>query len=138
MIYTVEDILRLMRGFLPKGCTQQNYKLEEPLRSELLSCEQMNQHSKTLARSHIVHKKNLPNQLLIRLDDNEKVLLEVRNLLTKSIKENSIITSAGEWLLDNFYLIEEQIRTSKKHLPKKYSEGLPQLASGPSAGLPLV
>src|SRR5581483_5381165 len=43
-----------------------------------------------------------------------------------------------EWLLDNFYLIEEQIRTAKKHLPKGYSRELPRLARGPSAGLPRV
>ena len=48
------------------------------------------------------------------------------------------ITPAGEWLLDNFYLIEEQIRTAKRHLPQGYSRELPRLAHGPSAGLPRV
>ena len=48
------------------------------------------------------------------------------------------ITPAGEWLLDNFYLIEEQIATAKRHLPRGYSRELPRLASGPSAGLPRV
>jgi hypothetical protein len=45
---------------------------------------------------------------------------------------------AGEWLLDNFYFIEEQIRTAKRHLPKGYSRDLPRLLNGPSAGLPRV
>ncbi|HSW52034.1 MAG TPA: hypothetical protein VLG93_02285, partial [Sulfuricaulis sp.] len=44
----------------------------------------------------------------------------------------------GEWLLDNFYLVEEQIRTARRHLPKGYSRELPRLAHGPSAGLPRV
>ncbi len=48
------------------------------------------------------------------------------------------IAPAGEWLLDNFYLIEEQIRTAKRHLPKGYSRELPRLLNGPSAGLPRV
>jgi cyclic beta-1,2-glucan synthetase len=43
-----------------------------------------------------------------------------------------------EWLLDNFYLIEEQISTAKRHLPKGYSRELPRLARGPSAGCPRV
>ena len=47
-------------------------------------------------------------------------------------------TPAGEWLLDNFYLIEEEIRTAKRHLPPGYSRELPRLRSGPSAGLPRV
>jgi cyclic beta-1,2-glucan synthetase len=41
-------------------------------------------------------------------------------------------------LLDNFYLIEEQIRTAKRHLPQGYSRELPRLLNGPSAGLPRV
>ena len=51
---------------------------------------------------------------------------------------NRRITPAAEWLLDNFYLIEEQIRTARRHLPKGYSRELPRLANGPSAGLPRV
>jgi len=35
-------------------------------------------------------------------------------------------------------MIEEQIMTAKKHLPKLYSEGLPQLLNKESAGLPRV
>ena len=54
------------------------------------------------------------------------------------MKGNRRITPAGEWLLDNFYLIEEQIRTAKRHLPKGYSKGLPRLKKGPSARLPRV
>ncbi len=38
----------------------------------------------------------------------------------------------------HFYLIEEQIRTAKRHLPKPYSRELPRLAAGPSAGFPRV
>jgi len=46
------------------------------------------------------------------------------------------VSPAGEWLLDNFHLVEEQIRTAKRHLPKGYSRELPRLASGHGAGLP--
>src|SRR5512135_3571687 len=52
--------------------------------------------------------------------------------------ESRRITPAGEWLLDNFHLIEEQIRTAERRLPKGYSRELPRLAHGPSAGLPRV
>ena len=60
------------------------------------------------------------------------------NLLTAAVTAKRRITPAGEWLLDNFYLIEEQIRTAKRHLPKGYSRELPRLAHGPSAGRPRV
>jgi cellobiose phosphorylase len=109
---------------------------ETPLRSELLSSSQMEQHGKTLAGAHTLSADHTPEQLLTRLGDNEDVLNEVRDLLTEAVKGNLRIAPAGEWLLDNFYLIEEQIRTAKKHLPKGYSRGLPRLKKGPSAGLP--
>jgi cellobiose phosphorylase len=109
-----------------------------PLRAELFSANQMEQHGKTLAGSHRLSSQRARDQLLARLAENEDVLLEAYKLLTAAGKANRRISPAGEWLLDNFYLIEEQIRTAKRHLPKGYSRELPRLAHGPSAGLPRV
>ncbi|MGD0598686.1 MAG: glucoamylase family protein [Terriglobales bacterium] len=109
-----------------------------PLRAELFSADQMQQHGKTLAGSHKVSPGGAPERLLARLAENEGVLVGVRGLLTAAVKTNRRITPAGEWLLDNFYLIEEQIRMSEKHLPRTYSRELPRLLNGPSAGLPRV
>ena len=109
-----------------------------PLRAELFSAEQMEQHGKTLAGSHRLSPQRGPDQLLARLAENEVVLLQACKLLTAAVKANRPISPAGEWLIDNFYLIEEQIRTARRHLPKGYSRELPRLAHGPSAGLPRV
>ena len=111
---------------------------EPPLRSELFSAEQMHQHGKTLAGLHAVSAEHKPDPLLARLAENEAVLLDVRNLVAEAVKGSRRITPAGEWLLDNFYLIEEQIRLARRHLPKGYSRELPRLGNGPSAGLPRV
>ncbi|MGA2402639.1 MAG: hypothetical protein ABSG91_13200, partial [Syntrophobacteraceae bacterium] len=111
---------------------------ESPLRSELLSAVQMEHHGKALAGSHKLSPGRPRDRLLRRLAENDAVLLGVRNLLTEAVKADRRITPAGEWLLDNFYLIEEQIRTAKLHLPKGYSRELPRLLNGPSAGLPRV
>jgi hypothetical protein len=118
----------------------QKYRVEEPpLRSELFSADQMEQHGKILARSHSISSAPIQDQhLLKRLAENETFLFEVHNLLTETVKLKRTITPAGEWLLDNFYLIEEQIRIGKKHFPKGYSRLLPRLLSGPSMGLPRV
>jgi cyclic beta-1,2-glucan synthetase len=109
-----------------------------PLRSELYSTEQMRQHGEALAASHKLVSGRGPDRLLVRLAENREVLLEVRSLLTKAVQAKRRITPAGEWLLDNFYLIEEQMLTAAKHLPKAYSRALPRLGSGPSEGLPRV
>ena len=111
---------------------------EPPLRSELFSAEQMEQHGKLLAASHMVALGRGPDRLLARLAANESALVGVCKVLTLAVAAKRRITPAGEWLLDNFYLIEEQIRTAKRHLPKGYSRELPRLAQGPSAGQPRV
>jgi cyclic beta-1,2-glucan synthetase len=133
-----EFISQLRISFLGDDLMHKYDDEQAPIRSELFSLEQLESYARTLAGSHQLTSEKASEHLLKRLAENEEILLEVHNLLTASAKENKRITPAGEWLLDNFYLIEEQIYTGKKHLPKGYSKGLPQLARGPSAGLPRV
>jgi cyclic beta-1,2-glucan synthetase len=111
---------------------------ELPLRAELFSRDQMEQHGRKLAASHQVALAQVADQLLSRLAENEEVLIAASELLTAACKANRRIAPAGEWLLDNFYLIEDQIRLAQRHLPKGYSRELPRLLSGHSAGLPRV
>src|SRR5204863_383962 len=56
----------------------------------------------------------------------------------RALKRRQRVTHAAEWLLDKFYLIEEQIQMARRHLPPGYSRELPRLRLGPSAGLPRV
>jgi cellobiose phosphorylase len=109
---------------------------EQPLRSELLNAQQMERYGRTLAANHRLAAKPPRDQLLSRLAANESVLLDICQRLIDAISANRRITPAGDWLLDNFHLIEEQIGMAKKHLPRPYSRELPCLAIGPSAGLP--
>ena len=111
---------------------------EPPIRSELFSSEQMIQHGGALANTHKQSLGRAVDRLLPRLADNEVVLIGARNQLAEGVKVHRRMAPAGEWLLDNFYLIDEQIRLARRHLPRGYSRELPRLQSGPSAGLPRV
>src|SRR5687767_5696264 len=111
---------------------------QTPLRAELFSVEQMEQHGQALAATHVLSTARPRTRLLERLDQNERVLVQTFDMLTEAVRSQFRIPPSGEWLLDNFYLIEEQIRTARQHLPKEYSRGLPHLAQGPSRGLPRV
>ena len=132
------SLLHFRASFPENALTEQYAGGEPPLRSELFSADQMEQHGKTLAGLHQFSSGQAPDQLLSRLAENEGVLIGVRDLLAEAAKANRRITPAGEWLLDNFYLIEEQIRTAKRHLPKGYSRELPRLLNGSTVGLPRV
>jgi cyclic beta-1,2-glucan synthetase len=109
----------------------------ESARTELFSREQLARHARSLAKQHPSIVKNGPNQLLNRLDRNERVL-RAYNRSTSERDQIRRVTHAAEWLLDNFFLIEEQIQTARRHLPKGYSNELPRLTTGSSAGLPRV
>ncbi len=111
---------------------------EAPLRAELFSADQMAQHGAWLAAAHRIAADRQPDQLLARLESNEEVLIDTCRQLTLVVAAKHRITPAAEWLLDNLYLIEEQIRTARRHLPKGYSRELPSLADGVSSGLPRV
>lgn len=135
---TFDEFLINLRAYFQTNISRKYADEKPPLRSELFTRDQMEQHAKFLAGAHQLSYEQAPEQLVKRLSDNEEVLVKVTNLLHDAVKEKSRISPAGEWLLDNFYLIEEQILTGKRYLPKKYSKGLPQLVSGPFAGFPRV
>jgi cellobiose phosphorylase len=110
---------------------------EPPLRAELFSVEQLARHARALADNHQVVTRQGSNSLLARLTQNEDIL-RTFNRATLGVKQGRRITPAAEWLLDNFYLIEEQIQMAKRHLPRGYNRELPRLLNGPCTGLPRV
>ena len=106
---------------------------ELPLRAELFGVEQLARHAQFIAAQHTIVTGRASARLLTRLDQNEKVL-RTFNRATLAVDKSRPVTPAAEWLLDNFYLIEEQIQLARRHLPEHYSRELPRLANGPSAG----
>jgi cellobiose phosphorylase len=110
---------------------------EPPLRAELFSVEQLALHARTLAANHQVVTQQGSNSLLARLTQNEDIL-RTFNRATLGVKPGRRITPAAEWLLDNFYLIEEQLQMAKRHLPRGYSRELPRLLNGSCTGLPRI
>jgi hypothetical protein len=76
--------------------------------------------------------------LLSRLAGNEVVLRDAYVLITDAVQRGRQITPAAEWFIDNYHLIEEQIRTARRHLPRAYHRELPRLANAPAPGTPRV
>ncbi len=135
----IDELLSPLRQYFQKDDFQrEDVNKIPPLRSELFSMDQLEHHAKVLANSHQLSDQKSQELLLKRLSDNEETILKVTDLLHNSVRENKPINPAGDWLLDNFYLIEEQIIIGKKHLPKGYSKTLPKLKTGKSQSMPRV
>jgi cyclic beta-1,2-glucan synthetase len=108
---------------------------EPPIPPELFNADQMERYAITLALSHTLSQKSAPDMLLGRLSQSEATLIKSCDLLSEKTAHG--FSPAREWLLDNFYLIQEQIHTIRHHLPKGYGRSLPQLA-GSLPGYPRV
>ena len=108
------------------------------MRAELFTSEQLQRHAIALAGQHLIDPKRGSNRLLLRLADNERVLLQAYDLVTGAEADGRRAGPAGEWLLDNFYLVQQQIRVTRLHLPRTYSRELPRLLKGVAAGFPRV
>ena len=98
------------------------------LRAELFSLEQLKRHGMTLAGQHRVDPQPGRDRLLPRLADNTRVLLAAYDVVTAATPGHRIVP-AEVWLLDNFYLIEQQIAQARRHLPRGYSRQLPDRKS---------
>ena len=91
--------------------------------AELFSVEQLKQHAVMLAGQHAMDPYPGPDRLLPRLADNADVLRAAYDVLTAGTAQAEQRTQSGEiWLLDNFYLIEQQIILARRHLPVGYGK----------------
>ncbi len=113
--------------------------LEEPIRAELFSVERLEQHAESLAAAQTVIKERYQGRPLIpRVIENGRVLLDSYRAIARAIQEERAITPAAEWLVDNFHIVEEQLREIHDDLPTGYYRKLPKLASGHLQGYPRV
>ena len=130
-------IKRIQATFIKgKATVEADFKRLHPP-AELFSAIQMERHGITLALSHRLTQKLAPSLLLSRLSESEAILTQSCEILAKKTVTHNELSPASEWLLDNFYLIQEQIHAIRRHLPKGYGQALPQLAGGLS-GYPRV
>ncbi|MGA0603180.1 GH36-type glycosyl hydrolase domain-containing protein [Caulobacter sp. KR2-114] len=112
----------------------------QPIRSELFGVERLEEHARALAAAQTTapgHGRG-HDELARRLASNEAALIGAFRDTATAVEEGSAITPAAEWLIDNFHVVEEQIRDVRAHLPPGYYRQLPKLAGGPFAGLPRV
>ncbi|WP_223427175.1 GH36-type glycosyl hydrolase domain-containing protein [Tateyamaria pelophila] len=113
---------------------------ETPIRSDLFGAERLEHHARTLAEAQnvITGAERQTPRLDSRVKDNAEVLIGAYRTCAQALQAGQTITPAAEWLLDNFHLVEEQLRQIRDDLPPGYYQQLPKLADGPFVGYPRV
>jgi len=114
------------------------YADEQPVRAEIFSVERLEQYAQTLAAEHKTVTKKGRAQLLPRLEDNGRKLVAAYRTLVEAIRNGRAISPAAEWLVDNFHIVEEQLREIREDLPKSYYHELPKLAEGELKDYPRI
>ena len=112
---------------------------EDAIRAELFGIDRFEQHAESLAAAqHVTPRPMTGRPLATRLRDNSRVLLTAYRTIVTETRDKYPITPAAEWLVDNFHVVEDQIREIKNDLPPRFYRELPKLADGPLAGYPRV
>ena len=90
----------------------------------ILDEEQLEKHLEKMAMQHTLKvKSNKSTYPIPQMLENYYTIKTVYNLLNEHIKLKINIHPAGEWILDNFYIIEEVVRQIEKEMTiKKYKD----------------
>ena len=111
-----------------------------PIRAELFGTDRLEHHALSLAAAQgvVAGRPARVVRLTGRVRDNAAVLLAAYRFSAQTLQTGQQITPAAEWLLDNFHIVEAQLRQVTADLPPGYYRQLPKLAKGPLAGYPRV
>lgn len=109
------------------------------IKGAVLDKNQLEAYIEKIAADHnLQHFSNKSTYPIPRLKDNFKMITKTYNVLNEHIRMGIDIYPAGEWLLDNYYVIEESVQTIVKEVSlKKYKEFV-GLANGPYKGFARV
>lgn len=105
----------------------------------ILNTEELERHAVDIARKHLVGKKSrVYYSLEARMNNNFRFITSVYKSSNEYMNRAKRVTPAVEWLLDNFYIIEEQVKEIRQNLSRQYYYRLPSLKSGTLKGYPRV
>src|SRR5688572_5468328 len=110
-----------------------------PAASPLFSHEQLESHALRLAAAHVVSPDpRRARPLLPRLDASAARLAEAYQFLSAHLVTDLPAVASEDWLRDNYYVVQDQVREVRQDLPRRFYLQLPKLADGPHAGYPRV
>ena len=104
---------------------------DRPFRHELLGIGRLEEHALGLAAHFTVDtaSRRPARNILPRFEDNARALREAYTTLALDVRQGRPVTTAAEWLLDNYYLVTSEIREIRRNLPRRFFEELPTLAT---------
>ncbi len=106
---------------------------EPPLRDELLDAARLQDLARTLATRMPVVLGHRAAHTLARLADNVRRLDEAHRQLAADARRHEYVGPAGDWILDNYHLVDAEVRALRRDLPWRFYQRLPVVRDGDSA-----
>lgn len=112
---------------------------ENPIRGEIYSVERLEEYAFYLADHLKIGGQPKPKRFLLhRMKDSGEKLLSAYKILSDAVRNKEVVSPAAEWLIDNFHIVEEQLREIEEDLPSSYYRELPKISNGDLAGYPRI
>ena len=112
---------------------------DKPIRSEILSRDQLAQEALELAEFYSQVKiRGRAVKLQQRFKDNCRVLSQAYFAFSLAARNKEVLTAGAEWILDNYHVIDAQVREIRRDLPSGYYKALPKLIDPEWRGYPRV
>ena len=106
-------------------------RAEETISEEHFSLEHLEAHARRLASElTVTSDTGQAREFLSRVLDDAKSLRESHRLIARSAAAGEPASGDAEWLLDNFSIVEEQLREILEDLPRGFYRELPKLSDG--------
>ncbi len=140
--------MELLRGegeggpviFLQRAQAKRFDASKAPLRRDVLNTEALRELGASLGAKHkgAINPRSLAANafLLGRLQQNQKIIARVARGLGEAARLGQPVSLSTEWLLDNNYIVQAQIKDVERNLTPKFYGELPVIQSGQYKGVP--
>jgi len=82
--------------------------------------------------------KGKPLPIFEHLEELDARLKQAHSDFTQIAQKELVISYAGEWFLDNYFIVQQAVRQIAEDMPPEYYNELPKLVSGPLVDYPRV
>ncbi|BCH23976.1 GH36-type glycosyl hydrolase domain-containing protein [Mesorhizobium sp. L-8-3] len=99
---------------------------DDPIRATFMPEEQLRRLGEALARGELARVAGPEAfDFPTRVRDNSGKILEVYRAMNDAQARGETVTPAAQWLLDNFYVVEETVFQIKRDVPRRFYRQLP-------------
>ncbi len=135
---TIQRRLRAVLSRIPDPVEE---ILSGPIHGDLLGAEHLAERARAVARGQVLapSRRFTPRaRLPARLDSTRRLLDNAYIRISRHGADGGEPDPSGEWLLDNYHLIQDHMQEAREALPRRFYHELPELADGVLRGYPRV